>query len=189
MASRRDWSLHLQPRGGTCTLELPCLHLGIGYKNLKFEFICSTHQKYLLLPSGSRSTPSTSIMSKCVPANQLGKIFSVTQALATLFGMAMKYANTQASIDISPSTFYINSRHVKHFSALQSDPEWIPRSFLLLECCIWGSESYWLLHCLLLHLEEWEEVWATWNKRWVRQFHSFVELEYLNVFHCHMHML
>ena len=75
------------------------------HKHLKIEFICSTHQKYLLLPSGSRSTPSTSIMSKCVPANQLGKIFSVTQALATLFGMAMKYANTQASIDISPLLF------------------------------------------------------------------------------------
>lgn len=44
--------------------------------------------------SGSRGTPTMSIMSKCVPASQLGKIFSLFSAVQTLLGMAMSYVNT-----------------------------------------------------------------------------------------------
>ena len=51
--------------------------------------------------SGSRSTPSTSILSKCVPPSQLGKIFSVTQAVSTLISMAMGYLSTQVSQHIT----------------------------------------------------------------------------------------
>ena len=51
-----------------------------------------------LIFSGSKSTPSTSILSKCVPPTQLGKIFSVTQAFSTIIGMAMGYLSTQVII-------------------------------------------------------------------------------------------
>jgi len=44
--------------------------------------------------SGSRGTPSMSILSKCVPASQLGKIFSLFGAVQTLLGMSMSYVNT-----------------------------------------------------------------------------------------------
>ena len=50
------------------------------------------------MSSGSKSTPSTSILSKCVPPTQLGKIFSVTQAFSTIIGMAMGYLSTQVTI-------------------------------------------------------------------------------------------
>ena len=35
-----------------------------------------------------------SILSKCVPASQLGKIFSLFGAVQTLLGMSMSYVNT-----------------------------------------------------------------------------------------------
>ena len=66
---------------------------GTNHQNifLDFDGICS----------GSRSTPSTSILSKCVPPSQLGKIFSVTQAVSTLISMAMGYLSTQVSQHIT----------------------------------------------------------------------------------------
>jgi len=45
--------------------------------------------------SGSSGTPSISILSKCVPASQLGKIFSLSQAISTIVYMAMSYLSTQ----------------------------------------------------------------------------------------------
>lgn len=44
--------------------------------------------------SGSRSAPQQSIMTKCVPPEHLGKIFSIFGAISTLLGMAMSYLNT-----------------------------------------------------------------------------------------------
>ena len=56
--------------------------------------------RFLLIISGSRGTPTTSILSKCVPKSQLGKIFSISQALSTLVWLAMGYASTQVSLQL-----------------------------------------------------------------------------------------
>ena len=40
-----------------------------------------------------------SILSKCVPASQLGKIFSLFGAFQTLLGMAMSYLATMVNND------------------------------------------------------------------------------------------
>ena len=53
--------------------------------------------KTIVVTSGSKGTPSISILSKCVPASQLGKIFSISQAISTLFGVGMGYLSTQVS--------------------------------------------------------------------------------------------
>ena len=49
--------------------------------------------KYFL--SGNKGSPALSLLSKCVPKTHLGKIFSITQAISTVIGMAMSFASTQ----------------------------------------------------------------------------------------------
>ena len=45
--------------------------------------------------SGNKGSPALSLLSKCVPKTHLGKIFSITQAISTIVGMAMSFASTQ----------------------------------------------------------------------------------------------
>ena len=41
--------------------------------------------------------PSTSIISKCVPASHLGKLLSVTQSVSMLVGTVLMYLKTEVS--------------------------------------------------------------------------------------------
>lgn len=70
-------------------------------ENLVFAFATKGWHMYLGVAlsafSGSKGTPAISILSKCVPPSELGKIFSISQAASTLLGVGMGYLSTQVS--------------------------------------------------------------------------------------------
>ena len=70
-------------------------HMYFGSLLSALRFVCSfVSCPNLIVCSGSRGTPAMSILSKCVPSSQLGKIFSLFGAFQTLLGMIMSYLNT-----------------------------------------------------------------------------------------------
>jgi hypothetical protein len=83
------WSGPLQHVAGTCILGLPFLRSGVFDNGLLMLYIIDC--------SGSRGTPAMSILSKCVPSSQLGKIFSLFGAFQILLGMVMSYFNTMVN--------------------------------------------------------------------------------------------
>jgi len=104
------WSVHIAIKGfivmpflcyvllvHDCVISIMGSISGIE-ENLVFAFATHGWHMYFAVGlsafSGSKGTPSTSILSKCVPASQLGKIFAVSQAIATIFGMLMSYLST-----------------------------------------------------------------------------------------------
>ena len=109
--------------------------------------------------SGSRSTPTTSILSKCVPKSQLGKIFSISQAISTLVWLAMGYASTQ----VSGNYWSDWARMIS--SALQSHSHWISWSLLrpVRLHRVYQSARY--VGHILFHLEKWEEIWTPGPER------------------------